>query len=133
MTGVIFTLTEGDSNKIDLSALPHYFVNGEVLYELEVPDAHDERLAELLNKLSANESIRDYLASCGVQGECGGAEDCPIAVWLSDHMNGETVLVTASRCWVPGRGAVDTPRNVADFIAAFDAGSYPELMSHEEG
>jgi hypothetical protein len=104
---------------IDLGSVDIYFPI--------IPSELSERLVELLGKLAENESIADYLAACGVKGVCTGAEDCPVAVWLRDHLNGETVMVTASKCWIPGEGYVDTPVKVADFIAAFDTGAYPHL------
>ena len=57
-----------------------------------------------------------------------GCSACPVAVWLSGQLLGECHVLPLRSVLVDGSGDwTDNPIPVQKFIAAFDAGKYPDL------
>ena len=86
-------------------------------------------IAKAFSKLgnSANE-VHSYLASRGIKGQAYEAKRCPIANFLKKEVPSLTTVSVSSSglcASFPG-GTIDTdvPKAVANFIWAFDQGSY---------
>lgn len=92
----------------------------------------EKTLAKTLRGLGrTGEGVRRKLVAADAKGNPEHVSSCSIAVYLAAKFPDEEVFVTAEEITVNG-ASVTTPEGALDFITAFDAGRYPELVSHPD-
>lgn len=88
----------------------------------------EDRVTELLTRLgTTEEQVAFALRAAGITGWIGRGYRCPIANYLT--ANGVTIgYVTCERIKLGDAEAV-MPGPIGDFVAAFDEGRYPQLVT----
>jgi hypothetical protein len=96
----------------------------------------NQRIIKLLNRLGETpDRVAQTLQALGHKGTPTWPESCPVANYLREYYGNASVanriLVWKDSEDAPKNfdNAVQTPDVINDFITAFDAGEYPELVN----
>jgi hypothetical protein len=91
-----------------------------------------DKLRISLTRLAAMAGgVAAVMEDAGIKGSMGSDDLCPAALWLSARIGTEVrvgsdrVRARAGTTWVEAA----LPATVSDFVARFDQGSYPELVT----
>ena len=75
--------------------------------------------------------VAAVMEDTGMRGSMGSDDLCPVALWLAAHLDTEVHVgcgrarARERRVWVEAT----LPAGVSDFVAGFDNGIYPQLVS----
>jgi len=89
-------------------------------------------LTTALSELAlASGGVVSVLEENGIKGTMGSDDLCPVALWLGARVNAEVhVGIRHVRARQGQHSAeVPTPGEISDFVAQFDAGHCPQLVS----
>lgn len=85
-------------------------------------------IVDLLNAMGANaKEVAELLISVGIKGRPGSADSCPVNRYIISK-GGDPGGAIFTRYYAAQGFYFPTPQPVYDFIRAFDAGEYPELV-----
>jgi hypothetical protein len=95
--------------------------------------SRESLLEELAVLGSTRGQIAKFLQAQGVQGKIGISDQCPVANYLKRKHNKASVGSMVLTWEAPSDldECVSTPASIKDFINAFDAGQYPELIEDD--
>lgn len=84
--------------------------------------------------------LATFLETAGVRGIMESDDKCPLANWLSTHLDGASLAVSGNEVYAVlappdevgfQEAYMDTPDVFQDFILRFDNGRYPGLVKRD--